>query len=546
MLNLLKKKDFQIEKSKNLLLLLLLIQVNFSFGQDLSYFYGKVVDARTGSPLAFASIVQKDKSVGLISNDDGSFKIPKYYEVARVTLVISFIGYYSEEIKVTDLKKNDLNIIKLTERTESLNEIVIKSQPRPLTAHQIVERAIKNIKKNYPLDPFSYVGYYRDYQKNEEQDYINLNEAILQVHDRGFRFKDYASTRTNIFKYEKNLEFPRDSIAAKPYDYRNKTKVIDRVILGHLSDNANEFTLLRIHDAIRNYNVNTYDFVNNLEIDFVRNHNFIISKETSIDNVALYEIKFMKEINKVIASGEIYISKEDYKIYKFHYSIYEKGRKRRNPVENTFASAMNGKTSPDKLIFNVIVEYANYNETMYPKYISFNNPFEVLQPPKFVPTDAQFGFTNYGGPTILFVDIIFNNKLDPKKALKKKNYILGYKGNRLRIDSIRVMNDIARVYPNDKDVQFPKEAWLNGQRLVGKDFSLELKNIKDVDGNVVFKGEMASFNQYREFFIQELNTNSQQPKDTLFMMKNRPFSKNQPIKAPKDISKYWMNTPLKE
>ena len=122
-----------------------------------------------------------------------------------------------------------------------------------------------------------------------------------------------------------------------------------------------------------------------------------------------------------------------------------------------------------------------------------------------------------------------------------------YKGSKIRIDSIRIIKDMVRVYPKDEDVYFPKKAWLEqGIKLSSKDFSLEIKNIKDVDGNVVFKGKKTPYNQYREFFIQELYMNAEKPKNTLFMKKSLPISGNQPISTPKDLSKYWMNTPLKQ
>jgi len=247
-----KSLIYKFSFSKKIVFLIFIFQAAISLGQDLNFIYGKVLDSKTGAPLAFASIVQKDKSVGLITNDDGSFKIPKEYELAKVTLVISFIGYYPKEIKVTELNKYDVNIIKLVERAESLNEIVIKSTSKPLSAKQIVGKAIKNIKNNYPFQPFSYVGYYRDYQKNEKNTYLNMNEAILQVYDPGFGHEDYLATKTNIFKYSKNDNFPENVAASQPYDYSGRTKTIDKVSLGYLSKNANEFILLRIHDAIRN------------------------------------------------------------------------------------------------------------------------------------------------------------------------------------------------------------------------------------------------------------------------------------------------------
>jgi len=539
---------FGFVKSRNLLVLFFVLQAIAFYGQDLSYIYGKVVDSRTGEPLAFASISQKDKSVGLISNDDGSFKIPAYFATANATMVVSFIGYFPQEILVANLDKNNLNIIKLVEKTESLNEIVIKNKAkkRTLNAEMIVQAAIKNIVYNYPFKSFSYVGYYRDYQKTEYNTYVNLNEAILHVYDPGFGFKDHMSSDIQIYKYSKNQSFPTDTIASQPYDYANKTKVIKSAQLGSMSNNANEFALLRVHDAIRNYNINTYDFVNNLQINFVNNHSFEIIRETSIDNVSLYEIRIFKYMTDIFAEGSIFISKDDYKIYKFQYAIYKGKQLKRGTLPFIDASSLSARGG--QLIMNVTVEYTNYNEIMYPQYISFNNPFEIVGVPKFFPTKATFGSVETSsGETLLYVDTAFNNKINPKKASKKRNYRLKYKGGKIRIDSIRVMDKTLRVYPKDDDVYFPKKAWLeDGVELSNKDFTLEIKNLKDVYGNIVYKGKMTRYNQYREFFIQELNINPEKPKNALFMIKSMPISGKQPIKAPKDISKYWMNSPLKQ
>lgn len=520
------------KRSKNILLFICLLSASILFGQDLSYIYGKVIDSKTGEPLAFASVSQKNKPVGLITNDDGGFKIPKEYQEAKVTLIISFIGYYPKEVAVTELNKYDINIIKLVEKTESLNEVVVKATSKPLTAKQIVKNAIKNIKSNYPFQPFSYVGYYRDYQKDKIGTYLNMNEAILQVHDPGFGYVDYLDTKTTIFKYLKNDNFPENVAASQPYDYNNQTKTIDKASLGYLSENANEFILLRIHDAIRNYNINTYDYVNNLESDFIKNHKFTRIKETSSDDTPLYEIKISKDLSEFYAEGNIFISKDDYKIYKLQYSVYEK---------------LKNKLEEDSgLIFNVIVEYANKDGIMYPKYISFNNLFKSVQPPEFLPIDAELGYTTLDNKTAPYIDIIFNHEIDPEKAGKKKNYKLAYKNKRIKIDRIQILEDVARIYLKNANTVFTQNAWLNKQRLSGEDFFLEVKNFNDIYGNTVLKGEVESYNQYREFFIQELNLNADKINSAPFMIKSRPISSNQPINTPDNISDYWMNTPLRE
>ncbi len=534
---------------KILIAFFLVFQTHNSFGQELAYIYGKVVDSKQEAPLSYASIIQKGKSVGVISNSNGSFKVPAYYAVADVVLEISFIGYYTKEIRVKDLDRNNLNIIKLTEKTESLDEIVIRKKD-PLSAKQIVELAIKNIKNNYPQDQFSYVGYYRDYQKNKERNYLNLNEAILQVTDQGFHYEDYVSTKTNILKYTKNDEFPTDSLASQLYDYQNKTKVNNNAILNNVGEQGNEFTLLRFHDAVRNHKVNTYDYVNSLEKDFVPNHNFELVRETSVNDVKLYQIKFNRNMGKVLAEGEIFISKVDYKIYKLSYSVY-KMKIRKNDLNKSLHT---GKAKiiqkKEELIYNITLEYNDYQDMMYPKYISFNNPFNILHPPKFFPTETKFVHDDQEtvGEVAIWIEMLFNNKISEVGIQKKKNYSLTYKDKKLRIDSIQLGPKKQKLlfYLVEKDILFYRDAWLRGTKLSSKDFVFNVKNIQDVDGNVVLEKEVSSYNQFREFFIQELNFGKDISKDTIYMNKNRPIADNQPINDSKKLSKYWMNTPLKE
>jgi hypothetical protein len=87
---------------------------------------------------------------------------------------------------------------------------------------------------------------------------------------------------------------------------------------------------------------------------------------------------------------------------------------------------------------------------------------------------------------------------------------------------------------------------LGGLNIASDDFSIDVKNLEDIDGHVVFEQESISYDQFREFFIQEFNVDTQKPQGSSFMIKNLPLSMNQMINTPKDMSRYWMNTPLKE
>ena len=85
----------------------------------------------------------------------------------------------------------------------------------------------------------------------------------------------------------------------------------------------------------------------------------------------------------------------------------------------------------------------------------------------------------------------------------------------------------------------------SSSKFASEDVILKVKNIKDIYGNVIHQQEYESYNQYREFFVQELKINSKKPLDNLYMLKNEPIFKNQPIVPFKNLQDYWMNTPLK-
>ena len=424
---------------------------------------------------------------------------------------------------------------------ESLDEVVIvssKKKRRP-NAKTIVRLAMNNIPENYPFSAFYYVGYYRDYQIKKGK-YVHLNEAILEVFDPGFEKRDLTDTETRIFQYKRNTDFPTDTLAAKPYDYDNRTKMIDNATINGLG--GNEYTLLRLHDAIRNYNIQTYDFVNQLNVDLVKKHRFKLIRETAIDDVPLYDIRIVKNVDNFKAVGEIYISKGDFKIYKLQYAVYDRnqsGKSEKHLPTNSYQSSKKER-SIGKLIYEIIVEYKPYQDIMYPNYISFNNSFDILKPPKFFPvkTSANVEKKRF--------EMTFNNIPNPKDAVKKFNYTVWYQKVKLKLDSIGLRDKTVLFYPKNPDFVFDPKRIQILRKSTDKGIAIEVRNVKDLDGNVVFEQESEPYNQFREFFVQQLNTEPQKPLDSLFMMKRQPIFYKQPIVAPKNLSDYWMNTPLKD
>ena len=195
--------------TKILLVLFCVFSILSSSAQD-GYITGELYDYKTNEPIPFATIRVKDYAIGVISNLDGGFRIPLKFKEYGQVLEISSMGYLTKEVSLSSLSVERINVVRMTPGILALNEVVVegkvKKRKKIFSARQIIEEAIENIPRNYPMDPFSTVGYYRDYQFENNQ-YLNLNEAILEVFDKGYGTIDPVSTKTLIYDLKQMIRY---------------------------------------------------------------------------------------------------------------------------------------------------------------------------------------------------------------------------------------------------------------------------------------------------------------------------------------------------
>ncbi|MFH6602073.1 hypothetical protein ACEZ3G_01180 [Maribacter algicola] len=79
---------------------------------------------------------------------------------------------------------------------------------------------------------------------------------------------------------------------------------------------------------------------------------------------------------------------------------------------------------------------------------------------------------------------------------------------------------------------------------VASDFKLRIRSLNDNDGNRLDEDRHWRATQFREFFVQQVKPQNRGPSDYLYMKKDRPIYKAQPIARPINFKDYWMNTPL--
>ncbi len=500
------------------------------------YTRGILLDSITREAVPFATIRIQGKATGVISNMDGGFQIPEKFRGLGDTLLISSMGYNSMVVPLLSLSPREINVLKLSPGVVALQEAILKaSRKKPLTPRQIVQKAIESIPANYPLEPFSTIGYYRDYQLNKEQ-YLNLNEAIFEVFDQGFDALNYETTKVRIYDYKQNPDFERDTLALKPYDYEHFGKVIDNA---YLSDyGGNEFTILQVHNALRNHQVASYSFVDKLDTDLLANHVFYKDPDSFFDGEQLFVIRFQSNFPNYDAYGKLYISKTDFAIHQMDYALYDD----RNRLPG---SARNSRGTRQPLIFEVKTAYKREAGNMFLNYISFHNNFKIWVTPVFRVEDISID------PFEGYFAITFNQVYQMDQARELSNYTIKYQGQKLKFRRAEMRNGKILLFPQAAETQSAE--MFNAIRAAAKEdgdlkdlLTVEVQGIHDIAGNLINEWTTKDYQQYREFFVQEVKTRIAIPGDTIFMDKDKPIFKDQPIIKPLNFSDYWMNTPLPE
>lgn len=493
---------------------------------------GSIRDAQSNTPIGFATIGIKNKSIGVVSNAEGDFQIPASYQKNRDTLIVSCIGYEQVELPLISLKPGQINIITLNNIDYALPEAMVESKRIKLSAVQMVRRAIKNIPENYPQHPFSYIGYYRDYQKKDDA-YINLNEGILEIFDQGFQSEDQKSTQIKLYQFLLNRDFAIDSTTTIAYDNKVDKYVPNSTLTPF---GGNELSILRMHDAIRNFGVHSFSFVDTFALDFINHHKFNLLEPTANGDQILHCIGFKSRISpageKFKAEGKIYIEQGSYAIHKLSYAMYE---------EQDMAS---------QLMYEIQVEYSKVDGFMYLNYVSFNNLFYIAEPPPFKVEDIFFDTSKFSNTSLSSIidqkesmAIKMNKAPERTSAMNKDNYIIKFGNRKLEIDAINVGSGfIVELYFNNLNLV----EILNAPNGGLSNLSIEFGDIYDKDHHKLNEPLYIKVRQFREFFRQKITTSSSLSDGSPFIRKDTTLTANLgALPYFENLGEYWMNTPLK-
>ena len=111
---------------------------NYCFSQ--TQIRGKVIDSRNQEPLTYVNIGIKEKNIGTVSKEDGSFTINIPSELQHDSLTFSIVGYHEFVLRIHGLDSDEDVIIQLKEKTTQLKEVVIAGEKSVVKKYGIKRR----------------------------------------------------------------------------------------------------------------------------------------------------------------------------------------------------------------------------------------------------------------------------------------------------------------------------------------------------------------------------------------------------------------------
>lgn len=284
-----KHKKFQKKSLTVLLLIILSVMAfgstnTFAFQEEQSIesfkqYKGKIIDESSNKALIFASLAVEGTNISTITNTEGNFilKIPK--SITDGTVIVSFLGYESKNISLSDLNA-DKNKIRLAVSVTQLSEVNINA---PKNAAALVRQTLARKGDNYFDDPTLMTAFYRETIKKRRKN-VSLSEAVVNIYKT-----PYSSLRRDAVELYK---------ARKSTDYSKLDTVALKLQGGPF--NALYVDIMKYPEYI-------------FAEGSIDDYKFAFSRSTRINDRLIYVIKFdqLKSIDAPLYKGELFIDVEN-------------------------------------------------------------------------------------------------------------------------------------------------------------------------------------------------------------------------------------------
>lgn len=170
---------------------------------------GEVMDSQTKNPLVFATLTLEGTNISTVTNTEGEFLLKIPLNTAQGNILVSFLGYQTKLIPLSQMKENN-NKIGLDISITELSEVNL-SVPRD--ALTLVKETLRRKGANYFDDPTLMTAFYRETIKKRRRN-VSLSEAVVNIYKT-----PYTSSRKDavqLYKARKSTDYSKlDTLALK-------------------------------------------------------------------------------------------------------------------------------------------------------------------------------------------------------------------------------------------------------------------------------------------------------------------------------------------
>lgn len=177
--------------------------------QNYLQYKGEVVDSQDKNPLVFASLTLEGTNISTVTNTEGEFLLKIPAGTSSGNIKVSFLGYKTRVIPLSQLGENN-NRIGLEVSVTELPEVNITI---PKDAMTLVKETLRRKGENYFDDPALMTAFYRETIKKRKKN-VSLSEAVVNIYKA-----PYTSSRRDavkLFKARKSTDYDKlDTVALK-------------------------------------------------------------------------------------------------------------------------------------------------------------------------------------------------------------------------------------------------------------------------------------------------------------------------------------------
>jgi len=287
---------------------------------------GIVID-EFNNPVAFANIIFKGSSEGTITNDNGRFYFES--EESYQTIIVSFIGYQTQEVELAASVNYELEII-LKESAEQLDEVVIYTGKQSKKNNPAIDILKKIWAKKRENGVNKFKTYKYDKYEKVEFDLNTIDSALIKskvFKGLEFIFDDLDTSRITGKTY---LPIFLNEVFSKVYgDNRLQLKKED--VLGNKNSGfgGNQAITAFIEDLYADYDVyNNYlkffdkSFTSPLSKTGVDTYNYVLSDSTFIDDKWCYNIIYYpRRKNELTFKGDFWVNDTTFAVKKINLEV---------------------------------------------------------------------------------------------------------------------------------------------------------------------------------------------------------------------------------